>query len=99
MARISQFIPAINTMIANFMSQSNNEFKYETSDLETDSGSSSSESSENYFDPSEKGIRPDYSEDYSPDQVISRFFLCPYWSSTKVAVPKLDDMKRQTRRQ
>ena len=97
MARISQSIPAINTMIANFMSQSNNEFQYETSDLETDSGSSSSESSENYLDPSEKGIRPDYSEDYSPDQVLSRFFLCPYWCSIKVDVRNLDDINMQTR--
>ena len=74
MAHIGQSIPKIHTMIADFMLYSNNDFQYETSDLETDSGSSSSESSENYFDPSEKGIRPDYSEDYNPNQVLSRSF-------------------------
>ena len=75
MAHIGQSIPKIHTMIADFMLYSNNDFQYETSDLETDSGSSSSESSENYFDTSEKGIRPDYSEDYNPNQVLSRSFL------------------------
>ena len=105
MAHIGQSIPKILTMISDFIFDSNNYFQYETSDLGTDSGSSSSESSENYFDPSEKGIRPDYSEDYNPNQVHSRSFFPSIttaytisyrrydWSFVKVGFQKIDDIK------
>ena len=105
MAHIGQSIPKILTMISDFIFYSNNYFQYETSDLGTDSGSSSSESSENYFDPSEKGIRPDYSEDYNPNQVLSRSFFPSIttaytisyrrydWSFVKVGFQKIDDIK------
>ena len=100
MAHMGQSIPKILTMISDFIFYSNNYFQYETSDLETDSGSSSSESSENYFDPSEKGIRPDYSEDYNQNQVLSRSFLpstISYRRSdrsfVKVGFQKIDDIK------